>query len=258
MARSRSFLQSHRLPLALALGLAAASAAQIASVGGVAWAAPSWSECAKASFDGAAEGPGDGKSFPAALGLLTTSTPIGKSLRDVAGASGIVKERALLSDNGTIGANEFGLCLETTTAAHGGAYASLVVEPQLDTGRFSIGVANTPTDDLCLPGSASDGVTAEMFRLDSEDGALSIGGVKLKSTLRKGTRYRIETTLWDVGDSGDYLELWVTNLNTGESEYVTQSLVSGFKPVRALTVTKHAGKVGEWALDDLVVLAQAK
>ncbi len=214
-----------------------------------------WTELAKATFDGVSDGAGDGKSFSAAVGTFTTSTSSGKSLKEAAPASGISKERVVLSDAATLAGTTLGLRLGTNRAATGGAHASVVVEPLSDGGKFTLGVTDNGNPDFCLPGSAGDGVTVESFAVDSDEGALSVGGTKLKTTLKKGTRYRFEMTFHEVGATGDCVELWITNLATNEVEYLSQSLPNGYQPVQALTVRKHAGKVGEWALDDFVVLA---
>jgi hypothetical protein len=242
---------SHRRWLAALLGVVTAFVGAFR----VAEATSGWVELAKASFNGASDGAGDGRSFTAAVGTLTTSTSCGKSLKDAAPGSGIVKERVVLSDVSTLAGTTLGLRLGATRAATGGAYASVVVEPLSDGGRFTIGATESGDVDFCLPGSASDGVTVECFAVDSDEGALSVGGTKLKTALRKGTRYRFEMLFHEVGITGDYVELWITNLATNEVEYLSQALVTGYLPLQALTVRKHAGKAGEWALDDFVILA---
>jgi len=241
--------------LAALLALAAVWATGVSG----ALATAAWTEIAKATFDGVCDGPGDGRSFSAAIGSFTSSTSSGKSLRDVAPASGIAKERIVLSDAATFAGTTLGLRLGTSRPATNGAWVSVVVEPLSDGGKFSLGVTESAEPDFCLPGSAGDGVTVDSFALDSDDGVLSVGGsnggIKLKTTLKKGTRYRIEMSFREVGVTGDSVELWITNLATNEVEYLAQALPLGYQPVQALTVRKHAGKSGEWALDDFVVLA---
>lgn len=253
--------QSHRGRARSARRPLSARALVACVVGGLALAAfatataAGWATLAQASFDGVSDGSGDGKSFATTVGTLTSSTSSGKSLRDAAPLSGVVRERLQLSDVGTAASGTIGVRLATSRPATGGVDASIVIEPLSDGGHFTISVTDNPNPDFCCPGSVGDGVTVEMFALDSDDGALSVAGSKLKTTFKKGVRYRVQVALTDAGDGGDYAELWLTNLSTNEVEYYTQSIVGGYRAAQAATVKKHAGKSGEWALDDFMILA---
>lgn len=250
----RCSLRSAALALAFTLSLAALSLL----VGGRAGALLEWVEVGRADFTGLADGPGDGKAHAAAIGTVTTSTASGKNLKDVASSSGISRERLVLSDNGTGGCTDIGYRIGASSAASGAFYGSFIVEPQSDTGSFDFACTDSDKSDFCVPGSAGDGATVEMFCIRVDDGVVTVGGKSLKSLLKKGGRYRIEAALYDVTEGSDAFEFWLTNLSTGEVEYATGALGSSYKSVRALTLKKRAGKVGDFAFDDFLLLAPAK
>ncbi len=217
-----------------------------------------WIEYGRADFTGVSDGPGDGKSHPASIGTITTSSSTGKSLRDFASASGVVRERLILSDHGTAGSVDFGYRIGLSSAASGAVYGSFTLEPQSDSGSFDFAFTDSDKSDFCLPGSAGDGATVEMFCINVDDGLIAVGGKTLRSVLKKGQRYRIEAALYDADDGSDYFEFLITNLTTGDSERETGALGSAYKSVRALTLKKLAGKVGDFAFDDFLLLAPAK
>jgi hypothetical protein len=255
----------------LAVAAAVAAIAAAVDVSGSPFRAPvavaqtTWFETARASFDGVADGQGDGKTFPATLGSINVSTASGKALHDIATAAGISKEQLLLSDNGSLATTTFGYSIIATQAAAGGAYASFVAEPRADGGNYSFeltdGEGNVDDEnvDCCCPGSVGDGGVVEMFAIHSDEGIVSVNGRVLGTSFKKGARYRFEAILHDeTGDHGDWYELWVTNLTTGTTEYVNDVLAGGYRPVKSLALKKLAGKQGDVAIDDIVILAPVK
>jgi len=249
----------------LAVAAAVAAIAAAVDVAGSPFRAPlalaqtTWIESARASFDGVADGQGDGKSFPAAVGSITVTTSSGKALRDVTTAAGISKEQLILSDSGSLATTTFGYSVSATQAASGGAYASFVAEPRADGGNYSFELSDKENVDCCCPGSVGDGGVVEMFAIHSDDGLVSVNGRVLGTSFKKGARYRFEAILHDEsGDTGDWYEVWVTNLSTGTTEYVSDALGSAYRPVKTLALKKLAGKQGDVAIDDIVILAPVK
>jgi hypothetical protein len=262
-ARNDSKWSSRRWTLAVAA--AVAGIASLVDLAGSPFRAPlavaqtTWFEAARATFDGVADGQGDGKSFPAAVGSITVSTASGKALRDVASAAGISKEQLLLTDTGSLATTTFGYSVSATQPASGGTYASFVAEPRADGGNYSFELTDKESTDCCCPGSVGDGGVVEMFAIHSDDGIVSVNGRILGTTFKKGARYRFEALLHDESsDRADWYEVWVTNLSTNTTEYVSDVLVSGYRPVRSLELKKLAGKQGDVAIDDIVILAPAK
>jgi len=250
------------------LGVAAAVAAIAAAVdisgspirAPLAVAQTTWFETARASFDGVADGQGDGKTFPATVGSISVSTSGGKALRDITAAAGISKEQLVLSDSGSLALTSFGYSVSATQAATGSVYASFVAEPRADGGSYSFELTDKESSgDLCCPGSVGDGGVVEMFSIHSDDGIVSVNGRILGTAFKKGARYRFEALLHDeTSDKADWYELWVTNLSTGQAEYVSDALVGGYRPVKTLSLKKLAGKQGDVAIDDIVILAPVK
>ena len=265
MARARNEWKWSGRRWTLAVAAAVAAIAAAVDVAGSPFRAPlavaqtTWIESARASFDGVADGAGDGKSFPAAVGTITVSTASGKALRDVSTAAGISKEQLLLSDTGALASTTFGYSVIATQAASGGAYASFVAEPRSDGGSYAFELTDKENVDLCCPGSVGDGGVVEMFSIRADDGIVSVNGCVLGTAFKKGARYRFEVILHDESvDNGDWYELWVTNLSTLQTESVSGALGANYRPVRTLALKKLAGKQGEVAIDDIVILAPVK
>lgn len=243
---------------ALALALVA-SELPLARQSGRAHAQSGWVEFARADFTGVADGPGDGKSHPAAVGTVTTSTSLGKVLKDVAAASGIAGGKLVLSDNGTAGAVDIGYRVGLTSSAAGGVYASFLLEARAETGSFTFALTDSSATDFCCPGSVGDGATVELCSIKVEDSVVLVQGVPIATMLRKGGAWRFEIALTDVANGADTFEVCVSDLATGAVERVTGELGSaGYKAVRALTLRKRAGKVGDLAFDDFLILAPPK
>ncbi len=227
-------------------------------LGGSASAAFDLFEDARASFTGVADGSGDGRSQPAEIGSITTFTSSGRSLKDVAPASGVVREQLVLSDAGTAGTNDIGYRVGLEVPAAGGVYGAFTVEPKADGGHFKIRFHESADGEFALPGSAGDGSTVEMFSIEVTDGQLVVSGHPLKTQLKKGGRYLMEAAMANLSADVDYFEFWITDLATNKVESVIAELASDYHPVRAIEITKFAGDVSDWAIDDFLVLAPAK
>jgi hypothetical protein len=227
-------------------------------LGARAIAGDEWVETALATFDDVAGGPGDGKSFPAEVGKIKAFASDGRSLLEVAPASGIYEGRLVLSDVGTLGTATFGVELLPETDAEGAALVSFDFVTKCENNRWSADVSDGATTELCQTGDVSDGATTELVALDFEGSTAKVNGHAFNMKLAKGTLFRVVIGLFDVADGDDYFEVAITNVGTGEVETWSDALAGGYRPVEAVDFVKRSGHAGEVALDNLAIVAPAK
>jgi len=224
---------------------------------GSAFATSSWAELARATFDAVADGPGDGKSFPAEVGNLTTLAPPGMTLTDVSPASGISNHRLHLIDVAAPAASDFGVALEPAGAAGSPVLVSFLLSKRSDAGTFAIGVDDGATTELCLPGSVNDGATTELVSIRIDGESLVVNGLPYHMRIVKGSNYEFVLGVFDLGDGLAAFELAVLNVDTGEVEDHAAQTAGAFHRVSRIRFVKQASKPGEFTLDNLSILAQS-
>jgi len=219
-----------------------------------------WIERARATFDGASDGAGDGVTFPAESGRLAVLLRPGKALKEVGPTTGVTGGRLLLSDVGTAGDSAFGVRLVPTAEATGAAFVSLDFTSVCEWNRFSVrltDVGDGATTECAAWGDLPAGATTQMVGLYVEGGSLRVNATTLKMRLAKQARFRVEIGLVSLVGR-DVYEVAVANLETGEIERVTGDLAGGFKPLRGVDIIKHTGHADDLYIDNLSILAPAK
>jgi hypothetical protein len=224
--------------------------------GGRAYAFTDWIELGRATFT-VADTLGDGKTFPADVGSITTLAPTGKTFREITAASGIVGNKLLLTDGGTAATQDFGVQFKPSADATGAALISFTVVPKNDGGRLTIGVNDGATTELCAPGSVNDGATTELVSVDLDGANATVNGQLYTLRLSKNAQYRIDLSLFDLLTGGDLWIATITNVDTGETETRTAVFAGDYKPVRSVRFIKRANKVGDFTLDNLSILGIA-
>ena len=226
-----------------------------------------WLEVFRAVFDDVADGSGDGVTFPAQIGTITAITPSGKTLKDVAPASGIYGGRLLLSDCGTPGSTDFGVELAPSSDPTCAAAVSFTVSAKCENNRFSVSFLDAPTcaggvDDgattEACSGGVDDGATTELCAIDVDASAIRVNDHVLKMRFVRTTVFRVTMTLSGDADGAGRFDFTITNSDTGEVETWSDDIDGGYRPVRAVDLVKRAGHAGEVAFDNLSIITPAK
>lgn len=192
-----------------------------------------------ATFTGLSDGT-VGSTVSVETGHLAIATSSGRLPTDVAPKTAICSERLYLSDVGTLAANDVTAQLQPTGDAANGASISMAIRQEVDCTAFG--------------GDVSDGSTTDMLCFDVSGGSLTVNGTPMATKIRTGTNYRLDMNLLTASSGADYWEIWVTNVDTGEVEYATGLISGRYRPVHAVTLTKHAGKPGAFSVDNLSIV----
>jgi hypothetical protein len=181
-----------------------------------------------------------GTTVPAEAGKLTLVLPSGKAVTDVAPKTGIYSERLVLSDLGGPGDGEFGVDIAPTGDAKQGAWFSFDLRQETDCAAFG--------------GDVSDGATIDMLCFSVNSGVVTVNDQTLKTKLKVGTNYHVDITLFSSATYGDIWALCLTNVDSGEQEWVCGAIDGGYRPVHSASLRKHAGKTGSISIDSIVLL----
>lgn len=199
-----------------------------------------WSQLFLATFQGVSDGAISGTTVPADNGKLTLVLPSGRAVSDVAPKSGIYSERLVLSDVGGAGDSEFGVDIAPTGDGKQGAWLSFDLRQETDCAAFG--------------GDVSDGATIDMLCFSVSSGAVTVNDQTLKTKLKVGTNYHVDITLFSSSSYGDFWSFGLTNVDTGEQEWVFGAISGGFRPVHSASLRKFAGKTGTISIDSIVLL----
>jgi hypothetical protein len=199
-----------------------------------------WSQLFLSTFTGVADGAISGTSVPAEVGKLTLVLPSGRSVSDVAPKTGIYSERLLLSDLGGAGDSEFGVDIAPTGDGKQGAWFSFDLRQETDCAAFG--------------GDVSDGATVDMLCFSVNSGVVTVNDQSLKTKLKVGTNYHVDITLFSSSTYGDIWAFCLTNVDTGEQEWVCGTIDGGYRPVHSTSLRKHAGKTGTISVDSILLM----
>ena len=208
--------------------------------GSKAGAPDGWSQLFLATFQGVADGAISGTTVPAEAGKLTLVLPSGKAVTDVAPKTGIYSERLVLSDLGGPGDGEFGVDIAPSGDAKQGAWFSFDLRQETECAAFG--------------GDVSDGATIDMLCFSVNSGVVTVNDQTLKTKLKVGTNYHVDITLFTSSTYGDIWAFCLTNVDSGEQEWVCGAIDGGYRPVHAASLRKHAGKTGSISIDSIVLL----
>jgi hypothetical protein len=199
-----------------------------------------WSQLFLATFQGVADGPANGATFPADAGKLTLVLPSGRAASDVAPKTGIYSERLVLSDLGSAGDADFGVDLALTGDGKQGGWFSFDLREETDCTAFG--------------GDVSDGATVDMLCFSVNSGTVTVNGQTLNTKIKVGTNYHVDATLFSSSSYGDFWAFCLTNVDTGDQEWVWGAIDGGYRPVHSASLRKHAGKPGSFSVDSISLL----